>query len=66
MVYIANTGRSSPEIEARLPEDVPILRDPFTTDQLRAVVRTFLVDGQSLTPVARHTERDRQDCLIGD
>ncbi|HEX2217194.1 MAG TPA: hypothetical protein VHG35_00200 [Gemmatimonadales bacterium] len=47
IVYIANVGRSSPEIEARLPSDVPILREPFTADELRAVVRPFIGNGQT-------------------
>jgi DNA-binding NtrC family response regulator len=42
MLYLANIGRSSPELEAQLPADVPILREPFTPDQLRAVVRPLL------------------------
>ena len=42
IVYIANISRSSPEIEARLPDNVPILREPFTADELRAVVRPFI------------------------
>jgi DNA-binding response OmpR family regulator len=41
IVYLANLGRSSPEVEARLPKDVPILREPFTAEQLRAVVGPF-------------------------
>jgi hypothetical protein len=35
VVYLANIGRSTPEIEAQLPADVPILREPFTADELR-------------------------------
>lgn len=42
MLYLANIGRSSPELEAQLPTDVPILREPFTADQLRAAVRPLL------------------------
>jgi DNA-binding NtrC family response regulator len=42
MLYLANIGRSSPELEAQLPADVPILREPFTPDQLRAAVRPLL------------------------
>ena len=42
IVYLANIGRSTPELEAQLPADVPILREPFTADQLRAVVRTLM------------------------
>lgn len=42
IVYIANVGRSTPEIEAQLPPDVPILREPFTADELRATVAPLL------------------------
>jgi two-component system, OmpR family, response regulator len=42
IVYLANIGRSTPELEAQLPADVPILREPFTADQLRAVVRPLM------------------------
>jgi len=42
MVYLANIGRSSPEVEAQLPANVPILREPFSAEELRATVRPFL------------------------
>ena len=42
MLYLANIGRSTPELEAQLPADVPILREPFTADQLRDVVRPLM------------------------
>lgn len=42
MVYLANIGRSSPEVEAQLPANVPILREPFSADELRATVRPML------------------------
>ena len=42
IVYLANTGRSTPEIEAQLPPDVPILREPFTEEKLRAVTNRML------------------------
>ena len=42
VLYMANIGRSTPAIEAQLPRDVPILREPFTADELRAVVGTLL------------------------
>ena len=42
IVYLANTGRSTPEIEAKLPPDVPILREPFTEERLRAVTNRML------------------------
>jgi DNA-binding response OmpR family regulator len=45
IIYMANIGRSSPELEAQLPDDVPILREPFTAEELRAAVRPFLSDG---------------------
>jgi DNA-binding NtrC family response regulator len=38
IIYIANIGRSTPALEAQLPPDVPILREPFMADELRAVV----------------------------
>ena len=43
IMYIANIDRSTPAIEARLPRDVPVLREPFTEDQLRRQVRKLLV-----------------------
>jgi CheY-like chemotaxis protein len=46
ILYIANLGRSKPELEAQLPHDVPIIREPFTAEELRAAVRPFLPDGQ--------------------
>jgi two-component system catabolic regulation response regulator CreB len=42
IVYLANIGRSSPEVEAQLPANVPILREPFSAEELRAVVRPLL------------------------
>jgi DNA-binding response OmpR family regulator len=45
IVYLANTGRSTPEVEAQLPPDVPIIREPFTAAKLRAVVNAKL-DGK--------------------
>jgi CheY-like chemotaxis protein len=47
IMYIANTGRSLPEIEAQLPPGVPILREPFTADELRAAVRPYLPASES-------------------
>jgi len=45
IIYLANGGRSTPEIERQLPADVPILRLPFTAEQLRAAVNAML-DGK--------------------
>jgi two-component system, OmpR family, response regulator len=42
IMYIANIDRSTPAIEAKLPRDVPILREPFSADELRAVVSSVL------------------------
>ncbi len=42
IIYLANLGRSSPEAEAQLPEDVPILREPFTVRNLREAVAPIL------------------------
>jgi DNA-binding response OmpR family regulator len=46
ILYMANLGRSTPELEAKLPPDVPILREPFTAEELRAAVRPFIPDGR--------------------
>jgi DNA-binding response OmpR family regulator len=45
IIYLANLGRSTPEAEARLPADVPILREPFTAEKLRGTVAAML-DGK--------------------
>ncbi len=43
ILYLANQGRSSPELERRLPRNVPILREPFSAEELRVAVRPLLV-----------------------
>jgi DNA-binding response OmpR family regulator len=42
ILYIANMDRSTPAIEAKLPRDVPIIREPFSAEELRAIVRDLL------------------------
>jgi DNA-binding response OmpR family regulator len=42
IIYLAGDGRSTPEIEQQLPADVPILREPFTAEKLRAAVNAML------------------------
>jgi len=44
ILYVANVGRSTQEVEAQLPAGVPILREPFTAEELRAAVRPFVSD----------------------
>jgi CheY-like chemotaxis protein len=46
ILYIANIGRSTPELEARLPAGVPILREPFTAEDVRAVIRRLWDGGR--------------------
>jgi DNA-binding response OmpR family regulator len=46
ILYLANTGRSTPELERQLPADVPILREPFTAEKIRAAVNALL-DGKA-------------------
>jgi DNA-binding response OmpR family regulator len=46
ILYLANIGRSTPDLERELPSDVPVLREPFTAEQLRAEVNALL-DGKS-------------------
>jgi DNA-binding NtrC family response regulator len=45
IIYLANTGRSTAEAEAQLPADVPVLREPFTVENLRGTVAAML-DGK--------------------
>jgi DNA-binding response OmpR family regulator len=49
IMYIANIDRSTPAIESRLPRDVPILREPFTAEELRAMVTSLLGGREDLT-----------------
>jgi DNA-binding response OmpR family regulator len=49
IMYIANIDRSTPAIEAKLPRDVPILREPFDADDLRAAVGALLARKPGLT-----------------
>jgi len=42
MLYIANIDRSTPAIEAMLPRNVPIIREPFLAADLRALVGPLL------------------------
>ena len=42
ILYLANEARSSPDLERRLPADVPILRGPFTREDLLSIVRPLL------------------------
>jgi CheY-like chemotaxis protein len=42
IIYLANTGRSTPEIEASLPPNVPVVREPFTAEKLRKAVEMML------------------------
>ena len=42
ILYLANQGRSWLGLERRLPDNVPVLREPFTAEELRAVVRSLL------------------------
>jgi two-component system response regulator GlrR len=51
IIHIANIGRSTPELEARLPPGIPILREPFTAEQLRVAV-TAVLDGRHPPAVA--------------
>lgn len=46
ILYLANRGRSTPELERQLPSNVRILREPFTADELRMTVRALLLSVQ--------------------
>ena len=43
ILYLANVDRSTPELVSKLPRDIPILREPFTPDELRGIVNALLV-----------------------
>jgi len=45
ILYLANIGRSTPELEARLPVGIPIIREPFTAEQLSAAIGPLLDGG---------------------
>jgi DNA-binding response OmpR family regulator len=47
ILYLANIGHSSPKIESQLPDDVPILREPFTAEELLAAVKLLMVSWHS-------------------
>jgi DNA-binding response OmpR family regulator len=42
ILYLANPDHSTPELERQLPDDVPILREPFTANELCVVVHSLL------------------------
>jgi DNA-binding response OmpR family regulator len=42
ILYLANGGHSTLEVESQLPWDVLILREPFTADELREAVGSLL------------------------
>ncbi len=51
IIYLANIGRTTPEIEAELPAGIPILREPFNLDELRATVSaTLSAEGTEIRP----------------
>jgi DNA-binding NtrC family response regulator len=47
IIHLANIGRSTPEMEAKLPADIPILREPFTVENLRGTVAAMLDGGKA-------------------
>jgi two-component system, OmpR family, response regulator len=53
ILYIANIDRSTPAIEDKLPRDVPILREPFSAEQLRALVNPLLAGTPGLLDIGR-------------
>lgn len=59
ILYLANQGRSSPAMERQLPDDVPVLCEPFTAEELRAVVRPLLTAGGESRP---RPSRARRPC----
>jgi len=52
IIYIANIDRSTPEIESRLPPDIPIMREPFSADELRAVANRLVGRAPEMPPTS--------------
>jgi two-component system OmpR family response regulator len=50
ILYLANQGRSWAGLERQLPDDVPVLREPFTAEELLSVVRPLLTAGREPRP----------------
>jgi two-component system cell cycle sensor histidine kinase/response regulator CckA len=42
IIYLANIRRSTPELEAQLPADIQILREPFTAANVKTAIRPLL------------------------
>jgi DNA-binding response OmpR family regulator len=57
ILYLANQGRSWSGLERRLPNDVPILREPFTAEELRAVVGSLLTASRESPPGPQRAHR---------
>src|SRR5688572_18159614 len=52
IIYIANIGRSTPELESRLPPNIPIMREPFSADELKQVTNQLLGRSTKKPPVS--------------
>lgn len=48
IVYLANPGQSGSEFQAGLPDDVAVLREPFSAEELRKTVGLLLSRGPRL------------------
>ena len=57
IVYLANQGRSWVGLERQLPDDVPVLREPFTAEELRGVVRPLLTASPESRPRSKRAHR---------
>jgi CheY-like chemotaxis protein len=57
IVYLANQGRSWRGLERQLPHDVPVLREPFTAEELRTVVRPLLTADREPRPRPKRAHR---------
>jgi DNA-binding NtrC family response regulator len=58
IVYLANLDRSTPAIEAQLPNDVSIIREPFTAEELRDVVNRLLYGSRRTVASGDGSSRD--------
>jgi two-component system, OmpR family, response regulator len=63
ILYLANQGRTTAELEAELPHNVPILREPFTAEALRDAVRALLPPPLKLSVAVSNPRRSRRRSL---
>jgi DNA-binding NtrC family response regulator len=62
ILYLANVGLATAELEAELPEGLPVLRAPFTPAELQAAVLPLLPRLQTGTILALQVSAAQSSC----